>query len=36
MPALLAAVTAEQVAAAAASLRPDSRARLDVIAEGAR
>jgi zinc protease len=36
MPALLAAVTAEQVAAAAASLRPESRARLDVIADGAR
>ena len=36
MPALLAEVTGEQVAAAAASLRPDSRARLDVIADGAR
>jgi zinc protease len=36
MPALLAAVTADQVADAAASLRPDSRARLDVIADGAR
>jgi predicted Zn-dependent peptidase len=36
MPALLAEVTAEQVAAAAASLRPDVRARLDVVPDGAR
>jgi predicted Zn-dependent peptidase len=36
MPALLAEVTAEQVAAAAATLRPDSRARLDVVPDGAR
>ena len=36
MPALLGAVTAEQVAAAAAALRPDSRARLDIVAGGAR
>jgi zinc protease len=35
LPALLGAVTGEQVAAAAASLRPDARARLDVVA-GAR
>jgi predicted Zn-dependent peptidase len=36
MPALLAAVTTEQVSAAAASLRPECRARIDVIADGAR
>jgi predicted Zn-dependent peptidase len=35
MPALLAAVTGEQVAAAAAALRPDARARLDLVAGGA-
>jgi zinc protease len=36
MPALLAAVTGEQVAAAAAALRPDARARLDLVAGGAK
>jgi hypothetical protein len=35
LPALLGAVTGEQVAAAAASLRPGTRARLDLVA-GAR
>jgi predicted Zn-dependent peptidase len=35
MPDLLAEVTAEQVAGAAATLRPDVRARLDLIAGGA-
>jgi predicted Zn-dependent peptidase len=35
MPDLLERVTAEQVAAAAATLRPDARARLDLIAGGA-
>jgi predicted Zn-dependent peptidase len=35
MPALLAEVTAEQVAEAAAALRPDVRGRLDLIAGGA-
>jgi predicted Zn-dependent peptidase len=36
MPALLAAVTAEQVAEAAGALRPDARARLDLVAGGAK
>ena len=36
MPALLAAVTGEQVAAAAAALRPDARARHDLVAGGAK
>ncbi|MEO7979759.1 MAG: pitrilysin family protein [Sporichthyaceae bacterium] len=36
MPALLGAVTGEQVAAAAASLRPSARARLDLVAGGAK
>ncbi len=36
MPALLGEVTGEQVAAAAAALRPDARARLDLVAGGAR
>ena len=36
MPALLAAVTADQVATAAAALRPDARARLDVVPGGAK
>jgi hypothetical protein len=35
MPGLVAEVTAEQVAEAAAALRPDVRARLDLIAGGA-
>jgi predicted Zn-dependent peptidase len=35
MPDLLEEVTAEQVAAAAGALRPDSRGRLDLIAGGA-
>jgi predicted Zn-dependent peptidase len=35
LPALLGAVTGEQVAAAAATLRPETRARLDLVA-GAR
>ena len=36
LPALLGAVTGEQVAAAAAGLLPDTRARLDIVAGGAR
>jgi hypothetical protein len=36
LPALLGAVTGEQVAAAAAELLPDARARLDIVAGGAR
>ena len=36
MPTLLGAVTADQVAAAAAALRPDTRARLDIVAGGAK
>jgi zinc protease len=36
LPALLGAVTGEQIAAAAATLRTDNRARLDVVAGGAR
>jgi predicted Zn-dependent peptidase len=36
LPALLGAVTGEQVAAAAAALLPDTRARLDIVAGGAR
>jgi zinc protease len=36
LPALLGAVTGEQVAAAAAELLPDTRARLDIVAGGAR
>jgi predicted Zn-dependent peptidase len=36
LPALLGAVTGEQVAAAAATLLPNTRARLDVVAGGAR
>ncbi len=36
MPALLGAVTAEQVATAASALRPGARARLDLVAGGAR
>jgi zinc protease len=36
LPALVGAVTAEQVVAAAATLRPDRRARLDLVPGGAR
>jgi hypothetical protein len=35
MPDLLEGVSAEQVAAAAGALRPDARARLDLVAGGA-
>jgi hypothetical protein len=36
LPALLGSVTAEQVVAAAATLRPDNRARLDLMPGGSR